>query len=295
VFELIQLRCFVAVAEELHFGRASQRLNMTQPPLSRHIQVLERIMKVELFHRSSRSVKLTAAGMAFLPEARRVVHLADSAIATARAAAEGKQGLVSLGFTAASGYSFLPRFIANAQEAAPDVRFVLKEMVSGEQLDSLLAGRIDLGFLRPPVRHPDLQSLPVLRERFIVCSPASVPEADRPRRLADFDNLPFIMYAPDKARYFHDLLVGLFTSARAEPRHVQYLAQIHTILMLVGAGHGYALVPESSRRLHPDGVVFSEMEEAEPVVELHAAWTRDADNPALLALVPKLEALCALD
>jgi DNA-binding transcriptional LysR family regulator len=92
VFELIQLRCFVAVAEELHFGRASQRLNMTQPPLSRHIQVLERIMKVELFHRSSRSVKLTAAGMAFLPEARRVVHLADSAIATARAAAEGKQG-----------------------------------------------------------------------------------------------------------------------------------------------------------------------------------------------------------
>jgi DNA-binding transcriptional LysR family regulator len=96
VFELIQLRCFVAVAEELHFGRASQRLNMTQPPLSRHIQVLERIMKVELFHRSSRSVKLTAAGMAFLPEARRVVHLADSAIATARAAAEGKQGLVSL-------------------------------------------------------------------------------------------------------------------------------------------------------------------------------------------------------
>lgn len=295
MFELIQLRCFVAVAEELHFGRAATRLNMTQPPLSRHIQVLERIMKVELFHRSSRSVRLTAGGSAFLPEARRVVRMADSAVATARAAAEGQSGLVTLGFTAASGYSFLSRFIARVGVAAPDVRFVLKEMVSDEQLESLAAGRIDLGFLRPPVRQPELASLPVLRERFIVCSPADVPEDERPRRLADFDRRPFIMYAPDKARYFHDLLTGMFTGAGAEPRHVQYLAQIHTILMLVGAGHGFALVPESSLRLHPEGVVFSEMEDAPPIVELYAAWRRDADNPALLALVPQLTQLCGVD
>lgn len=295
MFELIQLRCFVAVAEELHFGRAATRLNMTQPPLSRHIQVLERIMKVELFHRSSRSVRLTAGGSAFLPEARRVVRMADSAVATARAAAEGQSGLVTLGFTAASGYSFLSRFIARVGVAAPDVRFVLKEMVSDEQLESLAAGRIDLGFLRPPVRQPELASLPVLRERFIVCSPADVPEDERPRRLADFDRRPFIMYAPDKARYFHDLLTGMFTGAGAEPRHVQYLAQIHTILMLVGAGHGFALVPESSLRLHPEGVVFSEMEDAPPIVELYAAWRRDAGNPALLALVPQLTQLCGVD
>lgn len=295
LFELIQLRCFVAVAEELHFGRAAGRLNMTQPPLSRHIQVLERVMKVPLFYRSSRTVKLTAAGSAFLVEARRVVQLADSAVATARAAAEGRHGLVSLGFTAASGYSFLPRFIANVQKILPDVRFVLKEMVSDEQVESLLSGRIDLGFLRPPVRHPAMVSQEVLRERFIICSPASVPEEERPRRLADFDRLPFITYAPDKARYFHDLLAGLFAGARAEPRFVQYLAQIHTALMLVGAGHGYALVPESSRRLHPDGVVFSELEDGEPIVELQATWRRDADNPALLALVPRLMELCGAD
>jgi DNA-binding transcriptional LysR family regulator len=295
VFELIQLRCFVAVAEELHFGRAAARLNMTQPPLSRHIQVLERIMKVELFYRSSRSVRLTAAGTAFLAEARRVVRMADSAVATARAAAEGRNGLINLGFTAASGYGFLSRFIAKVGARAPDVRFVLKEMVSDEQLESLLAGRIDLGFLRPPVRQPELVSQSVLREKFIICSPASVAEGDRPKRLADFDNLPFIMYAPDKARYFHDLLTGMFTGAGAEPRHVQYLAQIHTILMLVGAGHGFALVPESSHRLHPDGVVFSDLEDAQGIVELYATWRRDADNPALLALVPQLTALCAPD
>lgn len=288
MFELIQLRCFVAVAEELHFGRAAGRLNMTQPPLSRHIQVLERILKVELFHRSSRSVRLTAAGSAFLAEATRIVEMADSAITTARAAAEGQRGMVSLGFTAASGYSFLPRFMGHAQQAMDGVRFLLKEMVSAEQLESLLSGRVDLGLLRPPVRRPELASMLVLRERFVVCSHASVAESDRPRRLADFDGLPLIMSAQDKARYFHDLLTGLFAQAKAEPRLVQHVAQIHTILMLVSAGHGFALVPESSIRLHPEDVVFSPLEDCDPIVELHAAWREDNDNPVLGVLLRHL-------
>ena len=290
MFELIQLRCFVAVAEELHFGRAAQRLNMTQPPLSRHIQVLERILGVELFHRSSRSVRLTAAGGAFLAEANRIVEMSENAITTARAAAEGQQGMVGLGFTAASGYSFLSRFIGRMQESLPGVRFLLKEMVTGEQIDNLLSARIDLGLLRPPVRRAELDSCRVLQERFIVCSHASVPETDRPRRLADFDGLPLITYAPDKARYFHDLLTGLFANARAEPQLVQHLAQIHSILMLVSAGHGFALVPETSRRLHPEDVVFSDLEDAQPIVELHASWRRDNENPALAAMLAHLRA-----
>ncbi len=288
MFELIQLRCFVAVAEELHFGRAAARLNMTQPPLSRHIQVLERILKVPLFYRSSRSVKLTAAGAAFLGEATRIVDMTEAAVATARAAAEGQEGMVALGFTAASGYSFLPRFIGHMQQSLPGVRFLLKEMVSGEQLENLLSGRIDLGLLRPPLRRAELASLCVLRERFVVCSHASIPEQDRPRRLADFDGMPLIMYAPDKARYFHDLLTGLFASARAEPHLVQHLAQIHTALMLVGAGHGFALVPETATRLHPDDVVFSALEDTDAIVELHAAWRSDNENPALGILLKDL-------
>jgi DNA-binding transcriptional LysR family regulator len=289
MFELIQLRCFVAVAEELHFGRAAARLNMTQPPLSRHIQVLERILKVELFHRNSRSVKLTAAGAAFLSEATRIVEMADSSIATARAAAEGQMGMVSLGFTAASGYSFLPRFIGHLQQRMPEVRLLLKEMVTGEQLEALISGRVDLGLLRPPVRRSDLTTMRVLQERFIVVSHASVSDSERPRRLSDFDGLPVIMYAPDKARYFHDLLTGLFASSRAEPRLVQHLAQIHSILMLVSAGHGFALVPETSRRLHPEDVVFSELEDADPIVELHAAWRPDNENPALKVVLDMLK------
>lgn len=290
MFEFIQLRCFVTVAEELHFGRAAARLHMTQPPLSRHIQVLERILKVELFVRSSRSVKLTAAGAAFLGEARRIVEMADSAVATVRAAAEGHQGVVTLGFTAASAYSFLPRFLGPLQQQMPGVRFLLKEMVTGEQMDNLLSGRIDLGMLRPPVRRAELASMRILQERFVVCSHASVPEADRPRRIIDFDGLPFIMYAADKARYFHDMLTGLFAGVHAVPRLVQHLAQMHSILSLVGAGQGFALVPESASHLHPDNVVFSELDDKGPVAELHAAWREGNDNPILPLLLKRLEA-----
>jgi DNA-binding transcriptional LysR family regulator len=288
MFELIQLRCFLAVAEELHFGRAAARLNMTQPPLSRHIQVLERILCVDLFHRNSRSVRLTAAGAAFLGDAKRIIGLADGAAAIARAAAKGQEGIVTLGFTAASGYSFLPRFIGASQEKLPKLCFILKEMVTGEQMDSLLAGQIDLGLLRPPVRHPELESIRVQQERFIVCSHASVPEADRPRRLADFDGLPLIMYAADKARYFHDLVTGLLVSARAEPRLVQHLAQIHSMLMLVSAGQGFALVPESSARLHVENVVHSPLEDGQPIIELVAAWRSENDNPGLGVLLDDL-------
>ena len=283
--EFVQLRCFVAVAEELHFGRAAARLNMTQPPLSRHIQVLERILGVELFERSSRSVTLTAGGSAFLGEAARIVEMADAAAATARAASQGRRGVATLGFTAASAYSVLPRFIGPLQAAMPDVHFILKEQVTGEQSEGLLAGRIDLGLLRPPVRHPELRSMRLMQERFVVCAPASVPEGERPRALADFDDLPVVMYAPDKARYFHDMVSGLFAGANAAPRLVQHLAQIHSILSLVGAGQGFALVPESAMRLNPEDVAFGPLANAQPIVELYAAWREGNSNPVLAVLL----------
>lgn len=289
MFELIQLRCFLAVARELHFGRAAASLNITQPPLSRHIQVLERILGVTLFHRSSRSVKLTIAGSAFLSEANKIIEMAEGAINVARSAADGEEGIVSLGFTAASGYSYMPRLVGFMQERMPSVGTILKEMVTGEQLDALATGRIDIGLMRLSSQRPEFESRKVLKERFIVCSPQAIPESSRPRHLADFDGLPLIMYAPDKARYFHDLLTGLFTGAFAEPKRVQHVAQIHSILMLVGAGHGFALVPESSRRLKPEGVCFSELVDSEPIVELQAVWRKDHENPALSVLLSHLD------
>src|SRR6478752_2927473 len=137
-FELRQLRCFVAAAEELHFGRAAQRLNMTQSPLSRQIQLLEHILDVKLLERTSRSVALTPAGRVFLIEARRIVRLAESAALSARRVAQGDAGRVAIGFTAVSGYSLLPEIVARARATLPNIELELREMVSGEQIDALL-------------------------------------------------------------------------------------------------------------------------------------------------------------
>lgn len=289
MFELIQLRCFVAVAEELHFRRAAARLNISQPPLSRHIQVLERILQVQLFNRSSRSVKLTPGGSAFLEEARRIVHMADSALITARAASEGQQGRLTIGFTAASLYRFVPALVARLQNALPGIQLQLREAVSGELVEGLLANALDLAILRPPVRRTEFRHRQVACETLLVCSPEDVPESRRPRRLADFDCLPLVMYAPDKARYFHELVAGLLTSARSQPRVTQQLAQIHSILIMVGAGHGFAIVPESASALRPQGVVFTPLEDVPPVVELHAAWREGQSNPALAPALKVLE------
>ena len=160
LFELSRVRCFVAVAEELHFGRAAARLNMTQPPLSRQIQILERILGVILLQRGNRLVKLTPAGQSFLTEARLILKLTESAALLARRVAKGKAGSVNIGFTAASSYSYVPELVAACREQMPDVELILKEMVSGDQLKGLGAGEIDIGLLRPPIPRSGLQFFP---------------------------------------------------------------------------------------------------------------------------------------
>jgi DNA-binding transcriptional LysR family regulator len=149
MFELSQLRCFVATAEELHFGRAAQRLNMTQPPLSRQVQLLERILGVTLLDRTSRSVRLTPAGRAFLLEARRILRLAESAALATRRIASGDAGQIAIGFTAASGYNFLPQLVILSNARLPNADLTLREMVTREQVEALLTGRIDIGLVRP--------------------------------------------------------------------------------------------------------------------------------------------------
>jgi DNA-binding transcriptional LysR family regulator len=287
VFELVQLRCFVAVAEELHFGRAAARMNMTQPPLSRQVQILEHHLSVSLFERTSRSVRLTPAGQSFLADARRIVRLAETAGALVQRVAHGDEGRVTLGFTAASGYSYLPRLLQSVRRQMPNVDLRLFEMVSGDQLEALQTGAIDVGLLRPPVSRADFHVIPALRERLVVAGPAA---SDRgyalPRTLAEFDRLPFIMYSPLGARYFHDLLIAEFYALGVSPKYVQHVSQIHSMLALVGAGLGCALVPEGARSLHLDGVHFSTLEgKANPDIELILCYRKDNQSPAVKRLV----------
>lgn len=282
-FELHQIRCFVAVADTLHFGKAAARMNMTQPPLSRQIQLLEHVLGVKLLDRTSRAVKLTPAGRVFLLEARRILRLTESAALATRRIASGEAGTIALGFTAASGYSFLPRLLLQRAARTPNIDVDLKEMVSTEQVESLLTGRIDVGLLRPPVTRNEFRTFKVASEGLVAALPFGDPRlSEASLTLKDFDRQPLIMYAPEGARYFRDMLGELCAHENVAPIAIQSLSQIHSMLALVRAGIGAAIVPEAAQSLHFDDVQFRPIvtTPAAPV-ELYAAWKSDNDNPAL--------------
>lgn len=282
-FELSQLRCFVAAAEELHFGRAAARMNMTQPPLSRQIQQLERAVGVKLLDRTNRLVKLTPAGRVFLLDARRILRMVESAALATRRTASGESGTINLGFTAASGYGFLPQLITLCTSGIPNVNLSLKEMVSNEQTEALLSGRIDVGLLRPPISRGEFSKLHIVTEPLVAALPLGDERLQKPALdISDFHQRPMIMYASEGARFFHDMLMGIFETHHVSPVFVQYLSQIHSVLALVRSGMGAALVPEAATNLRFDGVLFRPITVAAAhPVELYMVWRSDNDNPAL--------------
>jgi DNA-binding transcriptional LysR family regulator len=288
MFSLARLSCFIAVAEELHFGRAAERLHMTQPPLSRQIQQLEAELGVQLIDRTTRSVTLTPAGIAFLPDARRILQLAESAALTVKRVPAGDLGTVVVGFTAASAHAVLPRLLERTRAKLPDVKLELREMVSAAQIEGLMTGEIDLGMARPPLKRPGIVSRPLLHEQLVAALPAEHALVGQARALTlnDLDGQDVVMYSPIEARYFNELLISAFTIAGATPRYVQFVTQVHTMLVLVRSGIGIALVPASAATLHPEGVVFRSIGAfRERPVELDAAWRQDSTNPALLRLL----------
>ncbi len=296
MFELSQLRCFVATAEELHFGRAAQRLNMTQPPLSRQVQLLERILGVTLLDRTSRSVRLTPAGRAFLLEARRILRLAESAALATRRIASGDAGQIAIGFTAASGYNFLPRLVILSRAHLPNADLTLREMVTREQVEGLLTGSIDIGLVRPPMERAEFATARVLSEPLVAALPTGDARlAKASLTLADFDDAPLIMYSAEGAGYFHNMLTTLFDANGITPNCVQHITQIHSMLALVHAGLGAALVPEAAMNLHFDDVQYRPVETtpARPV-ELYIAWRKDNDSPILQPFIDLCIAEAAL-
>lgn len=294
MFTLAQLTNFVAVAEELHFGRAAERLRMTQPPLSRQIQLLEGNLRVQLFDRTNRSVRLTPAGRAFLHEARRILRQSEQATLAVRQVSTGEAGSIAIGFTAASAYSMLGTLLDTARTVMPGVEIVLREMVTRDQLDALAQSGLDLGLVRPPVSDQELNSRPAVQERLVAALPSDHPLAlstqpEEPLDITAFDGQDVLMYSPIESRYFHELLISVFRAARITPVLTQYLSQVHSILALVNGGWGIALVPETATQLRYAGVAFREIRLTSPApVELALAWRKNNDNPALHALLRHL-------
>ena len=281
-FTLEQLRGFLAVAEELHFGRAAARLKMTQPPLSRQVQKLERAVGAQLLERDNRRVTLTAAGEVFLGEARRLLSLADTAPELARRVSSGSRGVVRIGFTAASTYGTLGRLLDEVERGLPDIGLDLHEMVTREQVAALLNEEIDLGLARPPFDADTFGSRLLHREALLVAVPAGhrLARLARDAVAADLATEPVVMHSPTQARYFYDLVVSVVPAASQNAVHT--VSQVLTMLWLVAAGRGVAFVPESAARLPIEGVEFVRLETSVPEpVELHLLWMRESRNPAL--------------
>jgi DNA-binding transcriptional LysR family regulator len=282
MLDLFQLRCFVAVAEELHFGRAAARLHMTQPPLSRQIQLLEHALGVQLLERTSRSVRLTAAGAVLYQDAADLLRRADKAADAARRTGQGAAGRVVVGYTAVAGYALIPGLLAACGRAFPDIRIVLEEMVSLDQLRALEAEAIDLAFVRPRHASGTLQYHLVSREPMLLAIPAKHLLAAKARiRREDLAGQPLIMYSEREGRYFHDKIVALFPATTRPPEYVHHIGQTHTIMALVRAGIGLAIVPASAQHLRFENVVFKPLWRSDVLAEIFLAWRDDERNPAL--------------
>ncbi|MDZ5457587.1 LysR family transcriptional regulator [Azohydromonas lata] len=285
-FQFSQLRCFVAVATELHFGRAAQRLNMTQPPLSRQVQQLEHALGVRLLERGPHAVRLTPAGQAFLGEAQRVLEAAQSAALAARRADTGEEGSIALGYVAGASFSVLPKLVAAASAQLPRVQIVLRDLSSSEQLEALRTGRLDAGIVRPPVALADFDSLSLLREPFAAALPAGHRLASRRRlRLQDLDGENLVMYEPGQGGRMYELLTSVFHTAGITPHCVQQVRQTYCMLGLVASGVGLALLQRSASQVSMAGVVMRPVElPAHAVSELCLVWRRkDVEEKPVMA------------
>lgn len=282
--DLRQLRYFVAVAEEMHFGRAAERLHMTQPPLSHAIAVLEEQLGVELFERSRRGVTLTAPGAALLPEARRLLAETAALPELVKRAAAGESGSLALSFVSSADYSMLPQFLRKYRTRYPQVQLTLREATSDVQVEDLLHGRIDCGFLIPPLPEQAqgvLDYMPVLSEPLILATPAGTPGDTRPVWLKNAPRLPLIIFPREASPALHDAILSCFAAAGITPQIGQQAIQMQTIVGLVSSGMGLALVPESVSNLMRRGVEYRPLRDAVPHVETGIAWRRDNDSPVL--------------
>jgi DNA-binding transcriptional LysR family regulator len=289
--ELRQLRYFVAVAEELHFGRAALRLHMTQPPLSQTIQALEASLGTALFARTNRSVALTPAGHALLPEARRLLQQAEGLPALAQRAAAGETGRLALAFVSTADYSVLPALLRRFRETYPQVAIELREATSDVQQEDLLEYRIDAGLLIPPLSDKTADALhyqTVLTEPLV----AALPQGLRSNRgnhsglrLERVRDQPLIIFPRHIAPGLHDAILACFHEAGVTPRIAQEAIQMQTIVGLVSAGMGIALVPQSVSNLRRPGVEYRPLAGKVPLVETGLAWRRDNASPVLQAFL----------
>jgi DNA-binding transcriptional LysR family regulator len=277
-----ELRPFLALAEELHFRRAAERLFVSQPALTKQIQRLEEKIGGPLFARTRRKVALTEAGHVLIPLAEKLARESTVAFDSARAAIEGRAGTLRIGFGIATVPAVLPRTILRFRSANPLVELQMRDMSTPAQIAALLDGKIDIGIVRLPVAHTELDTRPLFSDRLVAVTPRAVPYKPN-EGLACLRDRPFICLPRSVSETFHDHVLGLCRRAGFTPRVVQEASELFTILNLVRAGLGASLVPSSAIRMRVPGVRFHDLRMPEAEWRIGVAWNKLADKLQLIA------------
>lgn len=284
--ELRHLRYFLAVAEELHFGRAAARLHISQPPLSQQIRRLEQELQAPLFNRTKRHVELTNAGRVFLVDARALVAQAEQAAGNAHRASRGEIGQLLVGCDLWADFLNGARIIRMFARRHPDVEVELRDLTAAEQIPALEGGRIHVGILRPPVPSKALLSERLLSENLVVAFPRGHRFKSHGRvAWKSLGDEPYVLFSRRRAPAFEALVArachdaGVTLKVKYEVEHPQ------TILAIVEAGLGISLVPASLQTVRRPGIAYRRLSPAGPALETVIAWRRDSELPLVHALV----------
>lgn len=290
--ETRQLRYFIAVAEEKHFGRAAQRLHMAQPPLSQQIKQLEEQLSTQLLVRTTRKVELTAAGEVLLDRARMVLADLDQLTQDVELVGKGASGVVRIGVAGSTTYRLMPGIIKAARERMPDLRLnVHGEMLTPEMERALEENRIDVALLRPPVRSDQLELKSLGPDELVLALPEQHPLAAREElQLADLAGQPFVCYPGESA--VSGIFLDACRKAGFRPDIVQEARETSTLLSFVASGMGVALVPTSRSAFGMQGIVFQTVTDA-PGVDLSLAWRRGDGRPLIAGFISLFDSLAA--
>ncbi|MEA5593679.1 LysR family transcriptional regulator [Rivularia sp. UHCC 0363] len=274
--ELRHLRYFVTLAEELHFGKAAEKLHIAQPPLSQQIRQLETELGFELFHRTKRKVELSEAGEVFLVEVQQIFRQLEQAIFLGRQVSRGEIGQLVVGFVSSAAYNILPNILQNTRNSIPNVSLELHELTTDEQLRWLQSGRIDVGFVRPPVDENTYESKVIFQESLAIALPQNHFLANQDRvSLQSLKNESFILFPRFLAPGLYDQIISFCQQVGFSPKVAQEAIQMQTIVSLVAAEIGVAIVPESLQNLRRTGVIYKYFVEKTPQVSIAIIWRKN--------------------
>ncbi|MGK7948225.1 MAG: LysR family transcriptional regulator [Xenococcaceae cyanobacterium] len=288
--ELRHLKYFIAVAEELHFGRAAEKVQITQPVISDQIRRLEQELGVKLFFRTKRTVELTEPGKIFFKEAKQILERVEKAISAVQKADRGELGSLIIGYTGPALYTLLPKIIRTFRDRYPQVELILKEICTNEQVKALNSEDIEVGFLHPPV-DGNFEFISIMKEKMVLALPEDHP-------LTTFSQIPikklsdqsFILFPQKEGPFLYRRLLSICQQAGFNPKIVQEVTPQPTMIGLVAAGIGVSFVSESLQNLNRPGVVYRELDVPTPELELVAAWKKERVSSVLqkfLQIIPR--------